>query len=133
MSKQLRITKVTRFIRIPEIVNDLRSDKTDEDLLVEYNLDWRQLTKIYSRLFFGGYLTEYDLIRRRQMRPGREASHIPHVQSVSSEKFFECQACGFMSEYHFTECPECGELNLRRLTRRAPYEKFMMARANRTA
>lgn len=133
MSKQLRITKVTRLIRIPEIVKDLRSDKSDEDLLAEYNLDWRQLTKIYSRLFFGGYLTEYDLIRRRQMRPGQEASHIPHVQTVDSEKFFECQACGFMSEYHFTECPECGELNLRRLTRRAPYEKFMMARANRTA
>ena len=131
MPKQLRITKVTRIIRIPEIVDDLRSDKTDEDLLLEYNLDWRQLTKIYSRLFFGGYLTEHDLVRRRLMRPGQEASHIPHVQTQGSEKLFKCQACGFISEYHFTECPECGEINLRRLTRRASYEEFFLTRANR--
>ncbi len=130
MKKALRITKVTRLLRISEIVTDLRSDKTDEELLAAYDMDWRQLSKVYSKLFFGGYLSEADLIQRREMRRGRDVSHIPLVEISDVAASYQCQICGFTSGHHFSECPECGELNLRRLTKRSLHEQFMRTRAN---
>ena len=78
------ITKTTKVLNIPQILADIRSDLSDEEILEKYSLSLEQLGKVYSRLFHGGFLTERDLLRRVRLRAGRDASHIPLVMMEGS-------------------------------------------------
>ncbi|MFH0824806.1 MAG: hypothetical protein V2B18_18795 [Pseudomonadota bacterium] len=120
MRKVIRMTKVTRVLKIHEFVEDLRSDRSDEELLEKHDLSWEQLGKVYARLFYGGFLGPADIYRRIDMRGERDASHIPAVRLNDDGSTYECSLCGFDSPFHFSQCPRCRELNLRRLYRRAP-------------
>jgi len=120
MKKVLKVTKVTRLLKISEILPDILSGLSDEDLLEKYRLNWEQLRKIYSKLFYGGFMTKGDLLRRIELREGQDASHIPFVEIEPRGAVYECLICGFNSEFHFSECPRCRQVNLRRLTRRSP-------------
>lgn len=118
MVKIRRITKVARLIRVREIVSDLRSDITDEELVEKYDLTWRQLSKVYTRLLYGGYLKKEDLKRRLEMRSGRASSHIPLAQMDHGGNGYECCICGFSSLLHFSACPRCHRINLRRIMKK---------------
>ena len=118
MKKLFQVTKVTKMLKISEILTDLSSDMTDEDLLTKYQLSWKQLEKTYRKLFYGGYLTSADMIRRIVMRAGQDSSHIPFVEIDDAEAVYECEICGYTSIMHFSTCPRCHKVNLRRLTRR---------------
>lgn len=115
MRKIVTVTKVTRLLKLGDILSDILSDLSDEAVLAKYDLSWRQLGKVYSKLFFGGILTREDMLRRLSLRCGRDASHIPFVEIEDMEKVYECEVCGFTSPFHFTSCPRCRQLNLRRL------------------
>jgi hypothetical protein len=112
------ITKITRLIPLSDIIRDLKSDASDEEIMVKRKLSWGQLAKVYSKLFYGGAISREDLTRRFEMRRGKRSSHIPLVQMESSPVGYRCSICGFVSERHFSVCPECSGLNLRRLLRR---------------
>ena len=120
MIKIRTVTKVSRQIKVPEILSDLKSDMTDEEVLEKNGLHRRQLSKIYSRLFYGGFLDQNDLLRRFEMRRGRDASHIPLVRMGGRRITYECSACGFYTMYHFSACPRCRAVNLRRLSKNSP-------------
>jgi rubrerythrin len=120
MKKVLKVTKVTRVLKIADILRDILSDMSDEEVLERHDLSWIQLEKIYSKLFYGGYLSKAELATRVQMRCGRDASHIPLVDLDCSEKVYLCEICGFTSPFHFSACPRCRQVNLRRLTRCSP-------------
>jgi hypothetical protein len=117
MKKILRITKTTRLVKIREILTDIFADVSDEALLEQYSLSWEQLGKIYSKLFYGGFLTVEELDRRIELRVGKDASHIPLVDIYGDKALYECLICGFVSHLHFSACPRCRQINLRRLTR----------------
>lgn len=117
MKKIVTITKVTKLIKVREITQDLRSEQSDEEVMLKYKLNWKQLEKVYEKLFYGRYLTEKDLIRRIEMRYGKDSSHIPLVRLVGPDAAYECEVCGFGSNYHFSRCPKCRSLNLRKLTK----------------
>jgi hypothetical protein len=119
MKKILRVTKTTRLVKIREILTDIFADVSDEGLLEQYGLSWEQLGKIYSKLFYGGFLTAEDLERRLDLRVGKDASHIPLAEIYGSKALYECLICGFISHLHFSACPRCGQINLRRLTKRS--------------
>jgi hypothetical protein len=125
MRKIIIIRKVSRLIPISEILRELKSDTTDEELLERYQLTWSQLEKIYSRLFHGGLLSEEDLARRLEMRSGKAASHIPFVRMENVSRMYHCSFCGFDSAYHFSTCPRCSGVNLRRLRRKLPRLVFV--------
>lgn len=128
MRKLFQVTKVTRMLRISEILTDLSSDMTDEDLLIKYRLSWKQLEKIYRKLFYGGFLTSADMVRRIMMRTGQDSSHIPFVEIDGADAVYECEICGYSSIMHFSTCPRCHKINLRRLTRRiSPVEHRISA------
>jgi len=118
MKRVLRVTKTTRVLKIKDMIGDLLSDVTDEELLEKHNLRLDQLEKVYAKLYYSGYLCQDDLKRRVSLRDGRDIGHIPLAEIDESGNLYECTVCGFVSPLHFSTCPRCREVNLRRLTRR---------------
>lgn len=116
--KVVTFTKTTRLLKIAEVIEDMLDDVSDEELLHKYRLDWQQLHKVYSKLFYGGYLSKEEMLRRIELRSGRDTSHIPVVDIDESRDAYECTTCGYESSLHFSECPRCKQINLRRLRRR---------------
>lgn len=115
MRKVTTLTKTTRLFKIRVLVQDLRSDMTDEEIMVKHGLTRNMLAKVYARLFHQGYLDGEDLDTRLEMRGGNDSAHIPLVRMENHEVEYECYACGFTSDSHFSECPQCRRLNLRRM------------------
>ena len=118
MKKRVTVTKVTRLLKIADVLQDMLSAVSDEELIQKYELSWKQLGKVYSKLFYRGYLSKEELSSRIELRSGRDCSHIPLVDIQDLEHVYECQICGFASPLHFSACPRCRQINLRRLTRR---------------
>ncbi len=120
MKKVVTITKTMKVLKVRDIVQDLESDRTDEEILEKYRLTWTQLSKIYSKLYHRGHIDIEDLFRRAQMRGAKDASHIPLVKLDEPKRVYSCIHCGFRSEAHFSTCPRCAGINLRRLKKIAP-------------
>ncbi len=133
MKKILRVTKTMRLVKVREILTDIFADVSDETLLDQYDLSWEQLEKIYSKLFHGGFLTVEDLERRIDLRVGKDASHIPLVDIYGDKALYECLICGFVSHQHFSACPRCRQINLRRLTKRPSGSDLVWQRASHAA
>jgi hypothetical protein len=117
--KVMTFTKTTRLLKVAEVVGDMLADVPDEELLRKYSLTWGQLYKVYSKLFYGGFLSKDEMLGRIELREGRDSSHIPFVEIEESGTSYECMTCGFESALHFSKCPRCKQINLRRLMRRA--------------
>jgi hypothetical protein len=122
MRKLVKVTKITRVFKVAEILKDILTEVSDEQLLRKYRINFKQLEKIYCRLFYGGFLTKDDMVRRIELRHGKDACHIPFAELPNSSATYECAICGFASSQHFSACPRCRQLNLRRLTKSSrPY------------
>lgn len=119
MKKVVTVTKITRLLKVYDILADMLLDVSDEELLVKYALDWRQLEKVYCKLFYGGFLEREHLRRRSRLRAGKPTSHIPLAEIEDSGRVYECTICGYTSRLHFSACPRCRQINLRRLTRKS--------------
>ncbi len=117
--KVIKVTKITRMLKVADILGDMLSDVTDEELLEKYGLGWEQLQKVYSKLFYGGFLERHELQRRGRLRAGKPTPHIPLVEFDDPGRVYECTICGYTSRLHFSECPRCHQINLRRLTRKS--------------
>jgi len=109
-------------IKTTDFLNDLKADSSDEELIDKYRITWRQLSQIYSKLLHRGLISLDDLRRRLALRVGRSTSHIPIVEIKEEFPEYQCAFCGFASLFHFTACPECRSVNLRRLTKRSIVE-----------
>jgi hypothetical protein len=133
MRRIIKVTKVTRMVRIADVLNDILTDVHDEDLLEKHNLTWKQLQKVYAKLFHAGYLEREDMERRIELRCGRDPSHIPFAEILHSEALYECEVCGYWSIFHFTICPRCSQINMRRLTRPMPRKRLVVSRAHYSA
>jgi hypothetical protein len=121
MKKRLIVTKTTRVLRVADILRDMHSNTSDEELLEKHSLSWSQLEKVYCKLFYGGYLGKDELMRRVELREGRNCSHIPLVDIHDADEVYLCEICGYISGLHFSLCPRCRQINLRRLSRRFLY------------
>lgn len=133
MKRMLTVRKTTRVLRIKDLLADLLGDVVDELILMKHKITLKQLEKVYARLYYGGYLSREDLARRIDLRQGRDASHIPFAEIEEARSLYECRICGFLSPLHFSTCPRCGEVNLRRLTRAIPPSAASAARVHRSA
>lgn len=98
---------------------DLAIDTSDEELIEKYGITLQQLTIVYSKLLHRGLLSLDGLRRRVLLRVGKSASHIPIVEINEEIPEYQCAFCGFLSMFHFSVCPECRGVNLRRLTKRS--------------
>lgn len=116
--KVVTFTKTTRLLKVAEVVEDMLADVPDEQLLLKYSLTWNQLYKVYSKLFYGGFLSKDEMLQRIELREGKDSSHIPFVEIEEPGVSYECMTCGFTSTLHFSTCPRCKQINLRRLMRR---------------
>jgi hypothetical protein len=114
--KVVKVTKITKVLKVSEILGDILSDVTDEELLEKYDLGWKQLEKVYCKLFYGGFLGRDQLRRRSRLRAGKPTSHIPLAEIEDPGRVYECLICGYTSRLHFSACPRCRQINLRRLT-----------------
>lgn len=120
MKKVVRITKTTKLLKVRDIVQDLESDLSDEEIREKHGLTWVQLAKVYASLYHRGYIDEEDLFRRVKMRGAKGAAHIPLVSLDEPIRVYHCIHCAFRSRAHFSTCPRCGGVSLRRLKRVAP-------------
>lgn len=121
MKKRLIVTKTTRLLKVADILRDMQSSMSDEELLERHSLSWSQLEKVYSKLFYGGHLGKDELMRRIELRSGKDCSHIPLVDIYDADEVYLCEVCGYISGLHFSLCPRCRQINLRRLSRRFLY------------
>jgi len=117
--KVVKVTKITKILKVSEILDDILSDVPDEELLEKYGLGWQQLEKVYCKLFYGGFLGKDQLRRRTRLRAGKATSHIPLADIEDPGRIYECLICGYTSALHFSACPRCRQINLRRLTRKS--------------
>jgi hypothetical protein len=117
--KVVKVTKITKMLKVSDILNDMLSDVADEDLLIKYGLGWEQLEKVYLKLFYGGFLETDQLRRRSRLRAGKPTSHIPLAEFEDPGRVYECLICGYTSQLHFSACPRCRQINLRRLIRQS--------------
>ena len=120
MKRRLVVTKTTRVLKVAEILSDMQSEMSDEELLEKHSLTWKQLEKVYGKLFYGGFLDKDELMRRIELRDGKSCSHIPLVDIHESGEAYQCEVCGYFSSLHFSLCPRCRQVNLRRLSKRFP-------------
>jgi hypothetical protein len=118
MIRVVRVTKVKRIIKVSDILRDLLNDVSDESVLAKYRLTWLQLEKIYAKLFHAGLLSKQEMETRIELRSGKNASHIPYADVAGVAEMYECTICGFSSSRHFSACPRCHQVNLRRLRRK---------------
>jgi hypothetical protein len=116
--KVVTFTKTTRLLKVAEVLDDMLAGVSDEELLQKYCLTWQQLHKVYSKLFYGGFLSKTEMIWRMELRPNGDTSHIPVADIEEARDSYECLTCGFSSTLHFSQCPRCRQINLRRLARR---------------
>ncbi len=118
MKRKVRtMVKRTKMLRVLDLLQDFYADLSDEKLLQKYDLTWEQLGKAYEKLFYGGYLTKAEMERRLDLREGANTSHIPYVEIVAVDRIYECLSCGYVSGRHFSSCPRCRHLNVRRLSK----------------
>jgi ribosomal protein L40E len=115
--KLVTVTKITKVIRVSEILKDMLEDISDEELLEKYQIGWVQLGKLYGKLLYGGFIDKNNMRHRLDLRAGRSSSHIPFVEINGSASTYVCVACGYKSTLHFSTCPKCHQVNLRRLRR----------------
>ena len=133
MKKILRVTKTTRLVKIREILADMFADVSDENLMKQYDLSWDQLGKIYCKLFYGGFLTTEDLEKRIELRSGQDASHIPLADIYGDNHMYQRTICGYISHLHFSACPRCHQINLRKLSKRSAGSDFLWHRMGHVA
>lgn len=133
MKKRLVVTKTTRVLKVADVLGDMLSDMSDEDIVEKYSLSWKQLEKVYAKLFYGGFLRKSELMRRVELRGGKGCSHIPLVDIHDADKLYQCEICGYLSVFHFSECPRCRQINLRRLVRGFSPEAWVGAAMGRYA
>ena len=116
--KVFGIVKTTLVLKVSELLKDMSGGVSDEELLEKYSLTWAQLRKVYEKLYYGGYLSRVDLEERYWLRAGKNAAHVPFAEiSADDDKIYECVVCGYISHLHFSSCPRCHQINLRRLAR----------------
>jgi lipopolysaccharide biosynthesis regulator YciM len=111
-----KIVKKKKRIKLNSILNDILTSRPDEEILEKYQLTKLQLSKVYSRLYQLGLLSEEDLERRIELRGASDISHIPLAQLPPTMDHFTCESCGYLSRRHFTQCPECSAINLRKIS-----------------
>lgn len=121
MSSYTKVIKVKKRIKLKSILQDLLSDMTDERIMISYDLNKLQLSKVYSRLYHLGLLSEEDLERRIDLRGAKDISHIPLAAFPITTDHYYCEMCGFVSRRHFTKCPDCQAINLRKITAEKGY------------
>jgi Fe2+ or Zn2+ uptake regulation protein len=117
----IKIIKKKKRIKLNSILRDILSEMSDEQILEAYQINKLQLSKVYSRLYQLGLLSEEDLEKRIELRGARDISHIPLAQFPPTMDHFVCEDCGYVSRRHFTQCPECSAINLRKITAKKGY------------
>ncbi len=81
--KVMTFTKTTRLLKVAEVVEDMLTDVSDEALLLKYGLSWNQLHKVYSKLFYGGFLSKDEMVRRIELRGAGTLRTFPSWKSKS--------------------------------------------------
>lgn len=86
-----------RTISASEIVADLRSGHSDNEIMAKYQISARALESVFSKLVQSNLISQDDLDARLDLAQG----------SVNLE-VFRCPACDCVQLNQFDECPLCG-------------------------
>jgi len=82
-------------ISAKEVLDDIHSGITDQELMSRHNLSPSQLQSLFTKLVKAGFLAQSDIDQRGAIELAEEAS-------------WACPACGEPQEKEFDKCPECG-------------------------
>jgi hypothetical protein len=94
-AKELSMDK--RKITAREVLRDIRSGLSDQDLMEKYTLSAQGLQSVFHKLVNAGVITQPELDDR-----------VPITERTVDLGLFICPACGNIQGTEFAVCPRCG-------------------------
>jgi len=95
VAKELSMDK--RKITAREVLRDIRSGLSDQDLMEKYTLSAQGLQSVFHKLVNAGVITQPELDDR-----------VPISERTVDLGLFICPACGNIQGTEFATCPRCG-------------------------
>lgn len=86
-----------RKITAREILRDIRSGSSDQDLMEKYTLSAQGLQSVFHKLVSAGVISQPELDDR-----------VPITERTVDLGLFICPACGNIQGKEFATCPRCG-------------------------
>ena len=86
-----------RKITAREVLRDIRSGLSDQDLMEKYTLSAQGLQSVFHKLVNAGVITQPELDDR-----------VPITERTVDLGLFICPACGNIQGTEFATCPRCG-------------------------
>lgn len=86
-----------RKITAREVLRDIRSGLSDQDLMEKYTLSAQGLQSVFHKLVSAGVITQPELDDR-----------VPITERTVDLGLFICPACGNIQGTEFATCPRCG-------------------------
>ena len=86
-----------RKITAREVLRDIRSGLSDQDLMEKYTLSAQGLQSVFHKLVNAGVITQPELDDR-----------VPITERTVDIGLFICPACGNIQGTEFATCPRCG-------------------------
>lgn len=86
-----------RKITAREVLRDIRSGLSDQDLMEKYTLSAQGLQSVFHKLVSAGVITQPELDDR-----------VPITERTVDLGLFICPACGNIQGTEFAICPRCG-------------------------
>jgi hypothetical protein len=86
-----------RKITAREVLRDIRSGSSDQDLMEKYTLSAQGLQSVFHKLVTAGVITQGELDDR-----------VPITERTVDLGLYICPACGNIQGTEFITCPRCG-------------------------
>ncbi len=73
------------IINARQVLEDLRSGADDETLMVKYNLNFRQLQRLFRKMILGGFTTPMELAQRLCVTKSQVTEALGSAKTVVEE------------------------------------------------
>ncbi|MFH1116105.1 MAG: ankyrin repeat domain-containing protein [Pseudomonadota bacterium] len=97
----------TRKINAKEIIQDIRSGRTDLEIMSKHDLSPRDLERVFEKLLSIKAVTQ-DELDQRASGTGRNQGARGTATAAEEELLLKCPSCGKKYSQYLPKCPECG-------------------------
>ncbi len=92
-----------RKIAAREVISDLRSGMSNQELMVKYSLSCKALRYVFKRLVEDGFMTEMEFYERTDLTE----SSVFRAFSEKTQELLTCPRCGNPLPEEEAECEFC--------------------------
>lgn len=99
----------TRKINAKEIIQDIRSGRTDLEIMSKHDLSPKDLERVFEKLLSIKALTQDELDQRPSGTGRKQGAPGPATATAAEEELLlKCPSCGKKYSQYLPKCPECG-------------------------